>query len=166
MEGHGVTDFFDWWLVRPGVREAASCADGSSASSRHRRRSAVNSFLSNFSCAGWAAPRSSASARHRRCDLAPARRLTGVVGGSGWSLRSIIVETCYQPPMSGYPGGVRVRPIPGEQFPSRMNVECPRPFRKRHPLGTRFRMSVRLTDRDGRGQFLMADFRRDYQVVG
>jgi hypothetical protein len=78
---------------------------------------------------------------------------------------SIVVETYHQPPMSGYRGGIRVRPVAGQDFPVTMNVECPRAFRKEHPVGTRFRMDVRLTDRDGRGEFLMADFKQRYDVV-
>jgi hypothetical protein len=78
---------------------------------------------------------------------------------------SIVVETYYQPPKSGYRGGIRVRPVAGERFPAEMNVECSKKERERHPIGTRLRIRVKVTDRDGSNEFLMADTRSNYEVV-
>ena len=77
----------------------------------------------------------------------------------------IVVETYYQPPKSGYKGGIRCRPVPGEMFPPEMNVECSRKEREKHPRGTRLRMRVRLTSREGGTPFLMAESRSAYEVV-
>lgn len=49
---------------------------------------------------------------------------------------------------------IRVRPVAGEMYPQTMAVECARSVRYQHPVGTRFRISAKLTDRDGGGQFL------------
>lgn len=77
----------------------------------------------------------------------------------------IVVETYYQGPISGYRGGVRVRPIPGEIFPPELNVECSKKWREAHPLGTHLRMKVKEASREGGRPFLMADSRSEYERV-
>lgn len=62
----------------------------------------------------------------------------------------IIVET-FEDQKSGK---VRVRPIEGEVYPQSMVVECARSVRHQHPIGTRFQISAKLTDREGGGSFL------------
>jgi hypothetical protein len=66
----------------------------------------------------------------------------------------VVVETYLAPPTSGHRGGIRVRPIAGQQFPRTMNVECSKAVREAHPVGSRFRLRVKLTDREGGGEFL------------
>jgi len=78
----------------------------------------------------------------------------------------IVAEIYYQPPMSGYRGGRRVRPVHGERFPTDMNVECSKAIREKYALGTRLRMRVKLTDKEGGREFLMADRMSNYPLVG
>lgn len=77
----------------------------------------------------------------------------------------ILVESYYDPPRSGYRGGIRIRPIPGEAFSTGLNVECSKAMREKYPLGTVFRMRVKLTDREGRGEFLVAISRSEPEVI-
>jgi len=65
----------------------------------------------------------------------------------------VIVETFLNP---GEPSNAifRVRPIPGQAFPPSMRVQCSRAMRHAFPLGSKFRLPVRLVERDHGGQFL------------
>lgn len=77
----------------------------------------------------------------------------------------IVVETYWQPPKSGHRGGIRCRPVPGQGFPTDLNVECSKKEREKHPEGTHLKMRVRLTSREGGKPFLIADTRSTYEVV-
>jgi hypothetical protein len=44
---------------------------------------------------------------------------------------------------------VQVRPLPGQGLDPTLNVECSRSLREQHPVGTKLRMKVQLTDMDG-----------------
>ncbi len=43
----------------------------------------------------------------------------------------------------------QVRPIPGQGLDVSLNIECARKLREEHPVGTRLRLKVQLTDMDG-----------------
>jgi len=62
-------------------------------------------------------------------------------------------------------GKVRVRPVRGEIHPDTMNVECARSVRYEHPVGTKFRITAKLTDRDGSKPFLYSHHSWSMQVV-
>jgi hypothetical protein len=82
-----------------------------------------------------------------------------------WSpYRQIIIET-YQGPSRGAHGSVRARPIPGQFYPTSMNVECSRDMRRRFPVGTRFRVYAKETDREGGTPFLYSHPSWPYDVV-
>jgi hypothetical protein len=65
----------------------------------------------------------------------------------------VIVETFLNP---GEPSNAvfRVRPILGQAFPPSMRVQCSRAMRHAFPLGSKFRLPVRLVKPDHNGQFL------------
>jgi len=63
---------------------------------------------------------------------------------------SITVETF----IDARTGKVRVRPLPDEGYPPNIVVECPRSVRSQYPVGTRFKISAKLTDRDGGQPYL------------
>ncbi|MBK1795094.1 hypothetical protein JHL21_11350 [Devosia sp. WQ 349] len=62
---------------------------------------------------------------------------------------------------------VRVRPCPDGIYPTSLHVECPREMRdtKRYPLGTRFLIRVKLTDREGSKDFLYSYHAWPYEVL-
>ncbi len=75
-----------------------------------------------------------------------------------WSpYRQIIVET-YNGPPRGAHGSVRARPIEGQFYPTTMNVECSRDMRKRHPVGTRFRIHAKEVTKEDGTPFLYTHF--------
>jgi hypothetical protein len=65
----------------------------------------------------------------------------------------VIVETFLNP---GEPSSAvfRVRPIPGQAFPPSMRVQCSRAMRHAFPLGSRFRLPIRLVERYDGTKFL------------
>jgi hypothetical protein len=67
----------------------------------------------------------------------------------------------------GEPSGhdVRARPVPGQGFPRTMKVECSSSMRYRHPVGTKFIVRAKLTDREGGTPFLYTSWQWKYQVV-
>lgn len=76
----------------------------------------------------------------------------------------VIVETFLNP---GEPSSAvrRVRPVPGQQFPVTMRVQCSRSERDAHPLGTRFRLFVTLVEKSGGEKFLRAVGSEPWEVV-
>ena len=44
---------------------------------------------------------------------------------------------------------IQVRPVAGQGIDAKLNIECARKLREEHPIGTRFRIRVQLTDMDG-----------------
>ena len=71
-----------------------------------------------------------------------------------WAYRELVVESALDP-RSGKP---RIRPVSGQAFATDMRVQCSRRLLdlERYPIGTRFRLSVRITDRQGGEPFLYA----------
>lgn len=66
----------------------------------------------------------------------------------------IAVESYVATKTSGLHGAVHVRPVAGGPFPTSLRVECAESAVAKFPIGTKFRMKVKLTDREGRGDFL------------
>ena len=78
--------------------------------------------------------------------------------------QQVIVET-YHAVKSGKASRIHARPVEGEAFPTTMDVECSRAMRKEHPVGTRFRIWAKETDREGGKPFLYTSWRWPYEVV-
>lgn len=58
--------------------------------------------------------------------------------------------------------------MPGEEFPTYLRVECSKDLMnpRIHPVGTRFRLRVKLTDREGGNEFLYSYFGWPVEVLG
>jgi len=71
-----------------------------------------------------------------------------------WAYRELVVESALDP-WSGRP---RIRPVSGQAFATDMRVQCSRSLldTTRYPLGTRFLLSVPISDRQGGEPFLYA----------
>lgn len=71
-----------------------------------------------------------------------------------WAYRELVVESALDP-RSGKP---RIRPVSGQAFATDMRVQCSRSLldTERYPVGTRFLLSARITDRQGGEPFLYA----------
>ncbi len=82
-----------------------------------------------------------------------------------WSnYRQVVIET-FRGPERGDRGSVRARPVAGELYPPTMNVECSKDMRIRHPVGTRFRVFARETDKEGGPPFLYTHWSWPYEIV-
>ena len=76
------------------------------------------------------------------------------VARDAWAYRELVVESGLDP-RSGKP---RIRPVSGQAFATDMRVQCSRGLLDtgRYPIGTRFLLSARITDRQGGAPFLYA----------
>lgn len=77
----------------------------------------------------------------------------------------IIAESFRGPPGGGYSPKIHVRPVAGEMFSQNLRVEGPRDMIRDYPVGTRFRVKVKLTDREGKGEYLYSHHTWDYEVL-
>jgi hypothetical protein len=77
----------------------------------------------------------------------------------------IIVETYQTGVMSLGHNGVVVRPIAGQEFSPDLKVECSRDINKNYPVGTRFKIKAKLTDRQGSKPFLYSSYKWPFEVV-
>ncbi len=78
--------------------------------------------------------------------------------------RYIVIET-YINVQGGSPKRVRARPLAGQGLDVSMNVECSAKMRQGHPLGTKFLIRARVTDREGGTPFLYSHFNSPYRVL-
>jgi hypothetical protein len=57
-----------------------------------------------------------------------------------------------------------VRPCKGQPFPQSMKIECSRAIRN-YPVGTKVRLDVVETDREGSRPFLYSSYKWDHEIV-
>lgn len=72
--------------------------------------------------------------------------------------RTVIVESFIPNATSGRHGLVHIRPVSGQVFSTNLFVECSKRLMdtSRYPLGTKFKLQAKLTDRLGGTSFLYA----------
>jgi hypothetical protein len=67
----------------------------------------------------------------------------------------IITVESYRPSStSGLHGEIHIRPIAGYGYPPNMHVECSKKLSENYPVGTKFKINAKLTDRGGQGEYL------------
>lgn len=78
--------------------------------------------------------------------------------------REIVVETFEN---RGEPAAerIRARPLPGQGLSTAMRVECSSKMREGHPIGTKFKITAKVTDREGGTEFLYCHYLRPYEVL-
>lgn len=79
--------------------------------------------------------------------------------------RYVEVESYRTGPTSGLHGPVHIRPCKGQGLPTTLHVECSKKLIRDYPVGTRFRLKAKLTDREGAGEFLYSHYRWPYTVI-
>lgn len=79
----------------------------------------------------------------------------------------IIVESFYPASTAGLHGPVHIRPAEHQVFPQHLMVECPKVLvnTNRFPVGTKFRLKVKLTNRHGSGEYLYNSYHWKYEVM-
>jgi hypothetical protein len=82
--------------------------------------------------------------------------------------RDVIVESFEPSDRSGRHGAVHVRPMAGQGFDIQLFVECSKKLMDRalYPVGTKFKLRVKLTDRQGGGEFLCSHYSWKAEVLG
>jgi hypothetical protein len=75
------------------------------------------------------------------------------------------VESYLPARTGGLHGKVHVRPLPGQRFSVHLHVQCSRSITENYPVGTRFRLLAKLTDKEGGGEFLYSSYRWKYEVL-
>jgi hypothetical protein len=77
---------------------------------------------------------------------------------------TLIVETYYESG-SGLHGDVHVRCVKGQEFPPSFRVRFPKAPRYAHPVGTRFKIYAKLTDKEGSAPFLHSNHAWPFTVL-
>jgi hypothetical protein len=82
--------------------------------------------------------------------------------------RWCIVESYYPVSTAGLHGPVHIRPVADQPFATPLHVECSKEMvdPDRYPVGTRFRIRAKLTDRHGSGDFVYSYFGWKFDVLG
>lgn len=80
------------------------------------------------------------------------------------SYKQYLVETFRNP---GEPSDatIRVRPLDGQGVSTGLRVECNREMRHLYPVGTIFRITAKLTSREGGTPFLYSHHSSDFDVL-
>jgi len=78
----------------------------------------------------------------------------------------IIVESFIPLDSNGRHGPIHIRPIPGQDpFKETMFVECSKDLSYGYPLGTRFRIKAKITQREGGTPFIYSHYLWKYEVI-
>ena len=78
--------------------------------------------------------------------------------------REIVIETFHNP---GEPAAerIRARPLPGQGLSTSMRVACSTKMRERHPVGTKLKIQVKVTEKEGGTPFLYCHYSSPYEVL-
>jgi hypothetical protein len=75
------------------------------------------------------------------------------------------VESFLPENASGLHGKVHIRPCEGDGKYRDMHVECSKGLSRDYPVGTRFRIRAKLTDREGGSDYLYSHYSWKYEVL-
>ena len=78
--------------------------------------------------------------------------------------QTYLVET-FRNPGEPTDAKIRVRPLARQGVSTSLRVECNRNMRKRNPVGTIFRITAKLTSREGGTPFLYSHYSSNYDVL-
>ncbi len=77
----------------------------------------------------------------------------------------ILVESFIPKSSSGKHGKVHIRPVSGGKYSTNLAVECSKKLSNDYPVGTKFMLQAKLTDRKGGGEYIYSSFRWKFEVV-
>ena len=78
----------------------------------------------------------------------------------------IVVESLIPMSSSGKHGSVHIRPVPGQGHSSDLSVEGNKKMSRNYPVGTKFEVKAKLTDREGGGEYLYTSYKWPFKVLG
>ena len=77
----------------------------------------------------------------------------------------VIVESYIPKDTSGLHGKVHIRPAEGGRFSQSLHVECSKALSENYPVGTKFKIKAKLTDREDGGEYLYSHYKWKYEVI-
>lgn len=79
----------------------------------------------------------------------------------------VLVESYIVNNTSGKHGNVHIRPVEGKKYTSELQVACSKSLSdpKCFPVGTKFMLQAKLTDRASGGKYLYSHPRWKYEIV-
>jgi hypothetical protein len=60
---------------------------------------------------------------------------------------------------------IRIKPYPGQGLSEDLRIACNRKMREQHPVGTIFKLTVKVTRKEGGTPFLYCNYNWDYEVL-
>ena len=76
----------------------------------------------------------------------------------------VIIETYYATGEASK-HSIRARPLPSQNFPTSMKVECSSKMRNSHPVGTKFKIKAKVKATNELQPCLYTSFKWEYQIV-
>jgi len=77
----------------------------------------------------------------------------------------IIVESYLPNNLTGLHGQTHIRPVKGQKYSQNLHVECSKSLSTNFPVGTKFKIKVKLTAREGNGNFLYSYYNWPFEVL-
>tara|TARA_R110002095_G_scaffold150072_1_gene129646 strand:+ start:169 stop:432 length:264 start_codon:yes stop_codon:yes gene_type:complete len=77
----------------------------------------------------------------------------------------ITVESFRPKSSSGKHGAVHIRPIPEQDYSVDLSVEGNKSMSRDYPVGTKFEVRAKLTDRKGGGEYLYTSYKWPFKVI-
>ena len=78
----------------------------------------------------------------------------------------IIVESYIPPINKGYHGDVHIRPLPNQDpYLTTMHVRCSKSLSNDYPLGTKFKIQAKITQRENGAFFIDSHYSWPYEVL-
>lgn len=81
------------------------------------------------------------------------------------SYRPLKVESYEVKSTSGKRGKIHIRPLPDQWADTSLQVECSKKLSKNYPVGSRFEIIAKLTDREDGGEYIYSSFRWEFKVI-
>jgi len=81
------------------------------------------------------------------------------------SYETVMVESFIPNNTSGKHGKIHIRPVSGYKYPTSLQVECSKKLSHDYPIGTKFMLQAKLTNREGGGEYLYSSYRWGFEVI-
>jgi hypothetical protein len=80
---------------------------------------------------------------------------------------TVLVESFFAKNTSGRHGKIHIRPVAGHKYPVDLQVACSKNLSdpKQFPVGTKFLLQAKLTDRESGGEYLYSHPRWTFEIV-
>ncbi|RJT53616.1 hypothetical protein [Rahnella variigena] len=79
--------------------------------------------------------------------------------------RPLKVESYEIQSSSGKRGKIHIRPLPGQWAKVSLQVECSKKLSNDYPVGSKFEILAKLTDREEGGEYIYSSFRWKFKLL-